>query len=190
VVHVPGHHRGAEGDAGDDRHLGARVVALDVGGGIGLGVAEGLRLRQRVLVGCARLGHAGEDVVGRAVDDAHHPRDALAHERLAQRADDRDAPGHGRLEQQVDAGVLRSFEQLGPGRGEELLVAGDHRLAGLDGGEDEVARRVDAADHLDDHVDLGVGHHGVGVGGEQRGIDPRPAGLGEVAHRHPHHLES
>ena len=61
---------------GDDRRLGAGVEALDVGGRVALGVAEALRLGERVgVVGVAtaRVGHLGEDVVGRAVDDAHHP---------------------------------------------------------------------------------------------------------------------
>ena len=71
---------------GDDRRLGPGVVALDVGGGVALGVAQALGLGQGLGVGGALLGHPGEDVVGRAVDDAHHPADALAGQRLAQRA--------------------------------------------------------------------------------------------------------
>ena len=156
VVHVAGHHRRAEGDAGDDGGLGPGVVALDVGGGVALGVAQRLGLGQGLGVGGAGLGHAGEDVVGGAVDDAHHPGDALAHQRLAQRPDDRDAAGHGRLEQQVDPGGLGGLEQLGAVVGQQLLVAGDHRLARLQGGEDQLAGRLDAADDLDHDVDVGV----------------------------------
>ena len=107
VVHVAGDHRGAERDGGDDGGLGPGVVALHVGGGVALGVAQLLRLGQGVGVGDARLGHPREDVVGGAVDDAHHPADALPHQRLAQRPDDRDAAGHGRLEEQVDTGGVR-----------------------------------------------------------------------------------
>ena len=102
--------------------------------GIALGVAQRLGLGQRVGVRLPALGHAGEDVVGRAVDDAHHPADRLAGQRLAQRPDQRDAAGHRRLEQQVDAGRGRGLEQLGAAVGQELLVAGDHRLAGLERG--------------------------------------------------------
>ena len=40
VVHVAGDDLGAERDRGDDRRLGAGVEALDVGGGIALGVAR------------------------------------------------------------------------------------------------------------------------------------------------------
>ena len=40
VVHVAGHHLGAEGERGEDGRLGPGVVALDVGGGVPLGVAQ------------------------------------------------------------------------------------------------------------------------------------------------------
>ena len=50
VVDVAGHHRGAEREGGHDGHLGARVVPLDVGGGIALGVAQALGLGQRLLI--------------------------------------------------------------------------------------------------------------------------------------------
>ena len=114
---------------GDDRRLGAGVVALDVGGGVALGVPEALRLGEGVGVARAVLGHPGEDEVGRAVDDAHDPADGLAGERLAQRPDERDAAGDRRLEQEVDAGGVGRGEELGADVGEQLLVGGDDRLA-------------------------------------------------------------
>ena len=175
---------------GEDRRLGAGVVALDVGGGIALGVPELLGLGQRLGVRRARLGHAGEDEVGRAVDDAHDPADVLAGQRLAQRAHDRDAAGHRRLEQQVDPGRLGRGEQLGAVVGQQLLVGGDHRLAGLQRREDQLAGRLDAADHLDDHVDrrgrrppLPASRVRTPGGKRDR---PLP---GEAAHRHPADLE-
>ena len=48
AVDVAGHHAGAERDRRDDRGLGRGVEALDVGGRVGFGVAEALRLGQRV----------------------------------------------------------------------------------------------------------------------------------------------
>ena len=187
----------AERDAGDDGGLGAGVVALDVGGGIGLGEPERLGLGQRVGVRGARLRHPGEDVVGGAVDDAHHPGDALPHQRLAERPDDRDAARDGGLEEQVDPGALGGLEELGAVLGEQLLVAGDDRLAGLEGGEDEVAGGLDAADELDDEVDVGIVDDRAGVVGEPvarrarwagawRGRAPRcgsPRGAGRCGRR-------
>ena len=156
VVDVGGRDGGAERDAGDDGGLGAGVVALDVGGGVGLGEAQALRLGQRVGVRRASLGHAREDVVGGAVDDAHHPGDALADQRLAQRTDDRDAAGHGRLEEEVDPGALGGLEELGAVLGQQLLVPGDHGLARLERSEDQLAGRLDATDELDHEVDVGI----------------------------------
>ena len=48
AVDVAGDHRRAERDRGDDRGLGRGVEALDVGGGVGFGEAEALRLGERV----------------------------------------------------------------------------------------------------------------------------------------------
>mgnify|MGYP006164680737 CR=1 FL=1 len=84
VVDVTRHHPHPEGQAGDDRRLGRGVVALHVGGGVTLGVPQGLGLGQRLGEGLPRLGHAGEDEVGGAVDDAEHPRDPVAGEGLPQ----------------------------------------------------------------------------------------------------------
>ena len=64
--------------------------------------------------------------------------------------DERDAAGDRRLEEQVDAGGVGRLEQLGAVVGQQLLVAGDHRLLGCQRGEDQRAGRLDAADHLDD----------------------------------------
>ncbi len=189
VVHVAGHDPDPEGDRGDDGGLGRGVVPLDVRGGVAFGVAQALRLAEGVGVGRTRLGHAGEDVVRRAVDDAHDAVDALAGERLAQRPDERDATRHGCLEQQVDAGLLGGREQVRADVGQQLLVAGDHRLARLERGEHQLACRLDAADDLDDDVDLGVDHDPGGVEREHVLGQLDRTLLGQAPHRHTGHLE-
>ena len=189
VGHIAGHHPHPECDRGDDRGLRGGVVALDVGGRIALGVAQVLRLAEGVGVGGAGLGHAGEDVVGRPVDDAHHPVDALACERLPQRPDHGYATPDRGLEQQIDAGVVGRREQLGADVGEQLLVGGDHRLAGLDGVERQLPGGLDPADDLHDHVDAGVGHHTGGVVGEHALRQRHRALLGDAAHGDARHLE-
>ncbi len=50
-----------------------RVDAFDVEGGIGFGVAERLRFRQRIGKLPSFLGHRAEDEVGGAIDDAGEP---------------------------------------------------------------------------------------------------------------------
>jgi hypothetical protein len=116
--------RGVEGERGEDRALGGGVVAADVGGRVGLGVAERLRLGEHVGVGGALLGHPGEDVVGGAVEDADHPRDPVAGERLLQRLDDRDRAGDRGLVGEVDAGgVGAAAYSSGPSWATSSLLA-------------------------------------------------------------------
>ena len=63
------------------------------------------------------------------------------------------------------------------------LLAGDDRLAGLEGGvEDQLAGRLDAADELDDHVDVGVVDDAGGVVGEHALGEGDGPLLGQAAH--------
>ena len=55
---------GLKRKACEDAQLGARIVAVDVGGGIGFGVAQALRFTQNVGVVRARF-HGAEDEVCR-----------------------------------------------------------------------------------------------------------------------------
>ena len=55
--------------------------------------------------------------------------------------------------------------------GEQRLVGGDDRGAGLQRGEDQRAGRLDAADDLDHDVDVVAGGQGLRVGGEQGWVD-------------------
>ena len=61
----------------EDHELVDRIVALDVAARIGLGVAQLLRVLEDLVVRPAVLGHRGQDVVRRAVDDAAHPADLV-----------------------------------------------------------------------------------------------------------------
>ena len=153
VRHVGEAGAAVEGDRGEDRHLGGRVLAADVLRGVGLGVAEPLRLLEHVGVVGAGLAHRAEHVVGRAVDDAEDRLDLGRDQRLAQHLDD----GHGAdgagLEAEVDAVLLRRLEQLGAVLAEQLLVGRHDVLAGLQGAALEVERRAHPADELDDDVD-------------------------------------
>ena len=105
-------------------------------------------------------------------------------------AHERDAAGDGGLEQQVDAVAVGGLEQLDADVGEQLLVGRDDRLAAGEGGGDQLAGRLDAADHLDDEVDVGVGDDVVGVAGEDAGGELDVAVAGEVAHGDPGDLEA
>jgi hypothetical protein len=121
-------------------------VAVDVGGRIGFGVSETLRFGEHRFEAHVLLGHAGEDEVGRAVDDRADPLNALGGERFAQRADDRDAAADRRFIKDVDTFCARAREDLLAFGGEQRLVRGDDVFAAFDRAEDVIARAIDAAD--------------------------------------------
>ena len=66
----------------------------------------------------------------------------------------------------------------------------DHRLAVGERGADQLARRLDAADDLDDEVDVRIGDDVVGIAGEHAFGDVDVALAGEVAHGNPGDLET
>ena len=190
MVDVAGDDPRPERDRGDDRRLGAGVEALDIGGWVALREPEALRLGERLAVGRAVLGHAGEDEVGRAVDDADHAADGLAAQALPQAAHERDAARHRRLEQQVHAAAVGGLEQLDADVGEQLLVGRHDRLAAGQRRGDQLAGRLDAADHLDDEVDLGIDDDVVDVAGQHAWRKVDVSLPGEVAHGHSRDLEA
>ena len=91
----------AQPDRDQNGDLRARVVAVDVGRRIRLGISERLRLFQRVGKRKPRAVHAREDVVAGAVQDAGHAQQPIAGEPFSHGANDRNAAGHRRLEQQL-----------------------------------------------------------------------------------------
>ena len=145
-------HRRGEGEPREDRHLGRRVAAGDVVGRIGLGVAELLGLPQRIVVAEAAALHLGEDVVGRPVDDAVDALHARRSQRFLEHPDHRHDPGHRALEPQLDVVLACARPQLLAVLGEQQLVRRHDVAAGLHRAQHVVARRIDAADQLDDQV--------------------------------------
>ena len=145
----------AQADRNQNGDLRARVVAVDIGRRIRLGVTERLRLFQRIGKREPRAVHAGEDVVAGAVQDAGHAQQPIAGEPFPDGANDRNAAGHRRLEQQLALMLPRERQQLDAVRRDELLVGRDDRLAACERSPDEIARRLETAHQLDD--DVGVG---------------------------------
>ncbi len=141
-----------EGELGKDRGLGCRVEGLDIGGRIGLGVAECLGLREHRRVVSALLIHLGEDEVRRAVDDAEDLAHPITDETLAQRAQQRDRPRNGGLDVEVDTVARRGLVERRAIGGEQRLVGRHHTRPRGHGRQDEAARWLDAPHDLDDDV--------------------------------------
>ena len=175
-------HTGVEREPGEDRGLRRRVVALDIGRGVGLGVPEGLRLGEDIGVVGAVLVHLGQDEVGGAVDDAEHAAHLVAGEALAQRAKEWHRPRDRGLEVEVDAVGLGGRVELGAVLREQRLVGGHDRGTRCHGCEDERAGRLDAAHHLDHDV-RAASDQTVEIVGDQRVVDAF-ALLGGIADTH------
>jgi hypothetical protein len=167
---VVGVELGVEGEAGEDAELGAGVKAVDVGGGIGFCVAEGLGCLQDFGVVGSGF-HGGEDEVAGAVDDAGDAGDAVAAETLGHAGDDGDATGDGCAVEELHVVLCGEGEESGAAIGDELLVSGDDVFAGSEGRAQPAFDGVEAAHELDDEVD---------VGGEENVFDAvGPDGVGE-----------
>ena len=127
---------------------------------LGFGVAELLRGGQHRLVRQAFFAHLGQDVIAGAVEDAVDPGHRVTREPLAQRLDDRDAPGDGRFILERHAGRFcrrrqraAMYRHQGLVRRHDMTLRGDRRLA------NGLCRPVLATDQLKDHVHVRVAGH-------------------------------
>ena len=176
-------HRDAEGDRRHDGGLVRGVHPFDVEGGVGLGIAQALRLLEHHVEVQPLVAHLGQDEIGGAIDDAGDPLDAVGGEAFAQRLDDGDAAGHCRLECHHHAPAMRRGEDFRAMHGQQGLVGRDHMLARLDGLHDQGLGHAIAADQLDDDVDLGVGDDRTRIAHDlrrvaDRGLRPRRVQVG------------
>ena len=149
---------GAEREAGQDRELVRGVVALDVEGRIGLGIAEPLRVLQAVGERQLLPLHAREDVIAGAVEDAVDAREASCRPALAQRLDDRDAARDRGLEVERDALFFSaSFASATPCCASSALLAVTTDLPAASAASTAPLRGIAVAAHqLDEHIDLGI----------------------------------
>ncbi len=150
-----------EREPGQDHELVDRVVPLHVTRRIGLRVAQPLRLGQRglELERVGRIGHRGQDEVGRAVHDAADALDAVRRE-VGRRAAQGRGSRHRPLPRSAAPPPVRRATASSSGAvvGDDVLVGGDDALAHRQGRGDQRVGRLVAAHQLDDDVDLGVGH--------------------------------
>src|SRR5258708_6439230 len=114
-----------ENERGQDERFGERVIALDISGGISLGVALRLGLGQHLVVR-ASTGHSGQDVVSSAVEDAAHALDAGPGHTLADRAEHRRTSHNGGFHAQLYTLLTSQREQIASGQRARPLVGGDY----------------------------------------------------------------
>ena len=142
----------AEGDVHGDGDLRAHVDAVDVAGGVGLGIAQPLRLAQHLVKARARGLHGVEDEVGGAVEDAAHPLDRVHAPRAQEVVQVGDAPADAGGNAHARAAVVGGLRHLRIVVGEHQLVGRDYALAGAQRAHHELVRRFQPAHQF---------HHGV-----------------------------
>ena len=167
-------HRDAKGYGRHEGGLVGRVHALDVKGGVGLGVAQPLRLFQDRIEAQAFAAHLREDEVGGAVDNAGNPFNAIGGQSLAQRLDDGNAAGHGRLKRDHHALVGCRRKNLGAMHRQQGFVGSHHMLARRNGLEHQLSGHAVATDQLHHDIDLGVCNHRAGIAHHRHRITHNP----------------
>ena len=166
LVDVVGGDARVEAHRGEDGCLARGVKAVDVGRRVRLGVAQALRVGENLLVAQSLGGHAGQDVVGGAVEDARHGEEAVAHEAVLDGVDHRDAAGCRGLAAKLDARRARQSGQAFDMAAKQGLVGRDHVLVRGEGRLVDLGGGVLPADELNHDVDVGVAHDLVPVVGE------------------------
>ena len=154
-------HRDAQRQPHQNGQLGARVKAAHILGGIGLGIALGLRLGQHRRILRALL-HLAQDEVAGAVQNAFNALDAVAGQPLLQARNHRNSAGHGCAVLQVSAAGRGQPLQLDAMKGDQLLVGRDHALAGLERARTQPPAGSRPAGQLHHHIHI-RGQHGIGV---------------------------
>ena len=170
----------------NDCGFGLRVVTLDIGGRVSLGITESLRFGQDLGVIGAVFGHGRKHVVGGAVNDAHDAVDRFTSERLLQRAHERDGASDRGFEQQL--GVVRSgqIEELASVCCQQRLVTGHHRLTRTERLANPLSGELDGANEFDNEVDVISINNIARLIGEHRIADTW-ARFAEITHRDPGH---
>ena len=159
----------AEGKVGGEDELAARVQTLDICGGVGLGVAELLRLAESGRVVGSGIRHSGEHIVRRAVQDALDCGDLIELGRAGEGGEPGDTAARGGGAAQRDALLLGKRGQLVKVRAHELLVRSDDVLACAHGRAEVAVRRLDAAHDFHHNINRGIAHDLVVIGGHSAG---------------------
>ena len=113
---------------------------------------------QRVREGSSLIGHARQDVVAGAVDDAPNGIDSVGRKRLPNHANHGNGASHRSLEVQLAAIGLGEREQCPASLGEKRLVGRDHVLLRIERRSHQPIGNFDPADELDDDIDVVSGN--------------------------------
>src|SRR6202165_364232 len=146
--------RAVEGQPGENRDLVAGIQAVNVQGGIGLGVACGLGLAEGFGKLQAVAFHLRQDEIGRSVHDAVNGLDTVCRQRLRYGADDRSAAAHAGFNPNRQLLPVGQGKQLLANPGDQGLVGGDHCFPVLNARTDDFEGHIRTAPRFDHDVDV------------------------------------
>src|SRR5271169_5107603 len=118
-----------QSDSGQDGELGARIEAVDVFGGIGLGEAQLLRLPQSGGKGNAVGFDLTENVVAGAVENASNLEQFVAAQSIVQSRNHGHAARYGRAKLDLLVHLARQADQFESRAHYQLLVGSDYGFA-------------------------------------------------------------
>ncbi len=153
VFHV---HPAVEPDGSQDAQLVLRVHAFHVRRWIRLRQAQPLGVLQNIGVFGALRRHPGQDVVGRAVHDAHNLLNVVGNQRALNRVDNRNRPAHAGFVVKPRAGLPGHGPKLVEVQAQRHLVRRHDALAVLQRPQHHASRRLLPAQEFADDLNLRV----------------------------------
>ena len=168
-------HQRVKGDVGGDGQLPAHIVAVNVSGGVRLGIAQLLGLLQNFRERHRGGVHGVHNEVGGAVHNAAQLADAVQPLAPFQVGQPRNAPAYGGGAAQGNAAFPGQTRQLRVVGADDRLVDRHHMLARLQRGADVLVSRVQPAHDLCHDADSLVVYNVGDVRHRQRPqVRPRP----------------
>ena len=152
-----------KGDVGGDGQLPADVVAVNVGAGIRLGIAQLLRPLQHSGKICSLSGHGIHDEVGGAVHDASHLRHGVHPAAALQIYQPWDTSAHRRRTAKRHPVFTSQRRQLPVVGADDCLIGRHHVLPPRQRPADPFIGRVQTPQHLHHRVDIRIPEDGLHV---------------------------
>jgi len=129
-----------------------RIVTVNIKRGIGLCEAFGLRLTERSVEADPIFGHARQDEIASAIENAAQTLNVVADEPIPQSPYDRNSPADAGFESKPHLASFRRLHQAEPIQSEERLVGGYNVFSAGERLLDKAAGRFNPANQLDHHV--------------------------------------
>ncbi len=171
-----------KGERGENRNLVHDVVAFDIVGRIGFGIAFCLGFAQGFGERLFLLLHHRQNVVRRAVDDACDFGDSIRLQAALHRRNQRDAAADRRFKKYRDIVFVGRFKNLRAVFGDHFFVGGDNVFAVGDRAFDDFVNLPDAARDFDDDFDAGIVGQRKSVVGDVKPGEINFARFGFIAH--------